>query len=123
MAKLIDNNNFIETQMAWVEKQISNGTMENWKTGIGFAKILNEYELIKLVNIKCTSELSPIRSMLSNTGLNKLSNTIASAKKRRGSSKKSLQLTLEIEQIDKLAEIAEKHGVTISQLIKIKFDI
>jgi len=123
MIKLIDNNDFIETQIAWIEKQISSGIMENWKTGIGFAKILNEYDLVELVSIKCTSELLPIRSMLSNAGLKKLSNAIASAKKRRDSSKKSLQLMLESEQIDKLIEIAEKHNVTISQLIKIKFNI
>jgi len=121
--KLINNNEFAKEQLNWFSRQVSQGVMDNWVDGVGLDKILYEYNLIKHADITSTAQLLIMRGLLSEVGLKRLSNTIAAAKKRSNSTKKSLQLMLEQQEIENLSKISIRYNVTISQLIKIKFNI
>ena len=114
--KLIDDKSFLDVQINWLEKQIRNFDVENWNsTGL----VDKDRKVNNILNGSSVQEkhLEALRELLSITGLKKLSNTIASAKKRNNSKKTSLQLMLDNDVIKKLQKTAKNQGMSISELI------
>lgn len=114
--KLIDDKSFLDVQINWLEKQIRNFDVENWNsTGL----VDKDRKVNNILNGSSIQEkhLEALRELLSITGLKKLSNTIASAKKRNNSKKTSLQLMLDNDVINKLQKTAKNQSMSISELI------
>ena len=115
--KLIDDERFLNVQVSWFEKQIKAIAIDNWNvTGIS-EKDQKVKECLKHPPTITFDDLEGLRSLLNSTGLKKLSNTIASAKKRKNSNKKSLQLMLDKNVISNLEKSAKSKGMSISEFI------
>ena len=115
--KLIDDKNFFNNQITWFEKQIKSMDIINFNVKGISEKDNKVYEILEGSSVKI-KHLEALRSLLSELGVKKLSNSLASAKKRINSNKKSLQLMLNIETINKLKNLASIKGMTISEYLE-----
>jgi hypothetical protein len=114
--KLIDDKSYLDVQVSWLDKQIKQIEIASWNVK-GIAEKDNKVNAILNGYSVQEKHLGALRELLSVAGLKKLSNTIASAKKRKNSNKKSLQLMLDKNVIYKLEETAKNQSMSISELI------
>jgi predicted transcriptional regulator len=115
--KLIDDKSYLYVQINWFDKQIKSMDVANWEANTPNTKDVAVRECLKDHVTPRTTDLEALRELLNATGLKKLSNTLASAKKRNNSNKKSLQLMLDKNVISKLETTAKNKSMTISELI------
>lgn len=115
--KLIDDQNFFQNQIVWFEKQIKNMDIINFNV-----KRISEKDnaIREILNGSQVQEkhLKDLIKLLSDIGVKKLSNSLASAKKRKKSDKKSLQLMLNVETISKLEKLAKAKSMSISEFLE-----
>lgn len=116
--KLIDDEKLNEDQISWFNKHIKTFDIKCFNvTGLSekdskVKEILGDYSNIQICHLK------QLRELLNSTGLKKLSNSLASAKKRRNSNKRSLQVMLNQETINKLELLVKNKGMSMSQFIE-----
>jgi len=116
--KLIDDAGLNKSQIDWFEKQIKALGVENFNAkGIVEKDNAVREALLPHSHVHADS-LPALRELLDKEGLKKLSNSLASAKKRKNSTKKSLQLMLPQETILKLEAKAQEKGMTLSEWIQ-----
>jgi hypothetical protein len=113
--KLIDDEKLQENQVMWFEKQRKEMAIGNFN-----AKGISEKdrEIRKAMDngsMICATHLVALRALLNEKGLMRLSNSLASARKRLNSDKKSLQLMLNPSTISKLESMAEEQGMSLSE--------
>lgn len=119
MSLLINDKELFQYQVIWFDKQIKKIAIENFKvSGLSdkdekISTILGGYNSIITIN-----HLDELRALLSEKGLKKLSNSLASARKRKNSTKKSLQLMLSKETINKLENLAAVKSMSISEYLE-----
>ena len=113
--KLIDDEQLNNNQIEWFEKQKKEMAIGNFNaTGISekdreIRKAMNGENMINV------NHLVALRALLNEKGLMRLSNSLASVRKRLNSNKKSLQLMLNPSTISKLESMAEKEGMSLSE--------
>lgn len=115
--KLIDNPDYEHTQVKWFEKHYMDTMSKLFKA----KKYSTRHNKIKAITgtlgLIQTKDLPAFRELLNADGLKRLSNAIASAKKRRSSDKKPFQVSLNFMVIHKLEEMAEAKGMSMPEFL------
>lgn len=115
--KLIDDKDFFETQINWFNKQIKELEIKNFKAS-GISEKDNMINDVLNGSIINDHHLASLRNLLSEIGIKKLSNAIASAKKRKNSKKESFQVMLKPKTISDLKEKAKQQNMSMTELIE-----
>lgn len=115
--KLLFEKDFFSNQINWFEKQIKKMDIDNFNVS-GISEKDNKVREILNGSSVQEKHLNDLLELLSELGLKRLSNSLASAKKRKTSNKKSLQLMLNVETINKLQKLADMKNMTISQYLE-----
>ncbi|MGF1884498.1 hypothetical protein [Vibrio splendidus] len=115
--QLLNEKEFFQNQITWFEKQIKKIDIDNFEVSGISEKDNKVNEILKGSSVQ-EKHLNDLQRLLSDLGLKRLSNSLASAKKRKKSNKKSLQLMLEVETINKLEKLASAQSMTISEYLE-----
>lgn len=115
--QLLNEKEFFQNQVNWFEKQIKKIDIDNFEVS-GISEKDNKVREILNGSSVQERHLNELQRLLNDQGLKRLSNSIASAKKRKKSNKKSLQLMLEVETINKLEKLASAQSMTISEYLE-----
>ena len=115
--QLLNEKEFFQNQITWFEKQIKKIDIDNFEVSGISDKDIKVREILNGSSVQ-EKHLNDLQKLLNDQGLKRLSNSLASAKKRKTSNKKSLQLMLNVETINKLQKLADMKNMTISQYLE-----
>lgn len=116
--KLIHDKTLANAQINWFDKHTQSLDIKYFNVDGINDKDLKVKDVLGIYTTVLDRHLEDLRGLLNEKGLKALSNSLASVKKRRNSTKKSLQLMLEVTTISKLERLAEAKNMTISEFLE-----